>query len=43
MVVAHLRADREIAPETATALANAIIRAQYMLGGTQEDADGEGL
>lgn len=43
MVVAHLRADREIAQETAAALANAIIRVQHMLGNTQGDSVGEGI
>ena len=42
-VSAHLRTDREIAPETARALANAIIRAQRMLGGESGDTHGEGL
>lgn len=40
-VVAHLKARREIAPETAAALANAIIRAQEMLADLPEDVDGE--
>ena len=41
--IAHLKADREIAPETARALANAIIRAQHMIGDMQGDPYGEGL
>lgn len=34
---AHLRAKREIAPETASALARAIIRAQQMLADSPND------
>ena len=36
IAVAHLKTNREVAPETASALANAIIRAQQMLGGNRE-------
>lgn len=39
---AHLRANREIAPETAKALANAIIHAQRMLGETESETDEDG-
>ncbi len=38
---AHLRAKREVAPETAKALANAIIHAQRMLGEMESETDGE--
>ena len=43
LATAHLRANREIAPETASALARAIIHAQKMLADLPESADGEGL
>ena len=36
LAVAHLKTNREVAPETARALANAIIRAQQMLGANRE-------
>ena len=36
MVVAHLKANREIAPATASALAHAIIKAQWMLADRPE-------
>ena len=40
---AHLRANREISPDTARALANVIIHAQRMLADIPEDADGAGV
>ncbi len=40
---AHLRAKREINPDTARALANVIIRAQQMLADLPEDSDGAGV
>ena len=46
MAVAHLKAQREIDPNTARALANAILKAQLMLHdapGKVGDMDGEGL
>ena len=43
LAAAHLKADREIAPETARALANAIIRAQMMLADLPGGTVGEGL
>ena len=43
MAAAHLKANREIAPETAHALANAIIQAQMMLADPPGGTDGEGL
>ena len=43
VAVAHLRAKREIGPETARALANVIIHAQHMLADLPEDADGAGV
>ena len=46
VAVAHLKAHREIDPNTASALANAILRAQLMLHdapGKVGDVDGEGL
>lgn len=43
LATAHLRANREIAPETAGALARAIIHAQRMLADLPESADGERL
>ena len=39
----HLKANREIAPETARALANAIIHAQQMLSDLPEESDGKGI
>ena len=36
LAVAHLKTNREVAPDTATALANAIIRAQQILGGDRK-------
>ena len=42
MVVAHLKANREIAPVTASALAHAIIRAQWMLADQPGDGDRHG-
>ena len=36
LAVAHLKTNREVAPATARALANAIIHAQQMLGGNRE-------
>ena len=41
--IAHLRAKREIAPETARALANAIVHAQQMLFDMPEEDDGKGI
>jgi len=41
--VAHLKARREIDPDTARALANAILKAQLMLHDAPGDTDGEGL
>lgn len=46
VAVAHLKAHREIDPNTASALANAILRAQLMLHdapGKVGKVDGEGL
>ena len=46
VVVAHLKAHREIDPDTARALANTILKAQLMLHDAPErvgEADGEGL
>ena len=46
VAVAHLKAHREIDPETAGALANAILRAQLMLHDAPEkvgEVDGAGL
>ena len=46
MAVAHLKASREIDPNTARALANAILKAQLMLHdapGRVGEANGEGL
>ena len=46
IAVAHLKAHREIDPKTASALANAILKAQLMLHdapGKVGEADGEGL
>ena len=43
VAVAHLRAKRDISPDTARALANVIIRAQHMLADLPEDADGAGV
>ena len=46
VAMAHLKAHREIAPKTASALANAILRAQLMLHDAPEkvgEVDGEGL
>ena len=43
IATAHLKADREVAPETARALANAIIRAQMMLADPPGGTVGEGL
>lgn len=43
VAVAHLRAKREISPDTARALANVIIRAQHVLPDLPEDADGAGF
>ena len=43
VAVAHLRARREIAPGTARALANAIVRAQSMLEEMPEEPYGEGV
>ena len=40
---AHLRAEREIDPATASALAHVIIRAQRMLADPSRDSDGERL
>ena len=40
---AHLRAGREIDPDTASALARAIVRAQRMLVEGSGDSDGERL
>ena len=36
LAVAHLKTNREVAPETASALANAIIQAKQMLGENRE-------
>ena len=41
--VAHLRAQREIAPDTARALANVIMKAQRMLADSPEENSGERL
>lgn len=46
VAVAHLKARREIDPKTASALANAILKAQLMLHDAPEEVeevDGEGL
>ena len=46
MAIAHLKASREIDPNTARALANAILKAQLMLHdapGRVGEANGEGL
>ena len=43
VAAAHLRANREISPDTARALANVIIHAQRMLADIPEDADGAGV
>ena len=43
VAVAHLRAKREISPDTARALANLIIRAQNMLADLPEVSDGKGV
>ena len=46
IAVAHLKAHREIDPKTASALANAILKAQLMLHdapGKVGEVDGEGL
>lgn len=43
LAIAHLKADQTIAPETARALANAIIRAQSMLADLPEESDGKGI
>ena len=43
VAVGHLRANREISPNTARALANVIIHAQRMLADVPEDADGTGV
>ena len=43
MAAAHLKADREVAPDTARALANAIIRAQLILSDPPGGTVGEGL
>lgn len=40
---AHLRAKKEISPETARALANVIVKAQQMLHDFEEDEVGEGI
>ena len=42
MVAAHLKAHREIAPATASALAQAIIKAQWMLADQPADGGGRG-
>ena len=41
LAVAHLKAEREVKPETASALARAIIRAQQMLADAPGDDDGK--
>ena len=41
--IAHLKAKREIEPRTASALANAIVRAQQMLADTPGESYGERL
>ena len=43
VAAAHLKANREINPNTANALANAILRAQLILHDAPEETDGEGL
>ena len=43
MAAAHLKADREVVPATARALANAIIRAQRRLADPPGGVGGEGL
>lgn len=43
IATAHLKANREIARETASALANAIIHAQRMLSDVPEESDGKGI
>ena len=43
LAVAHLKAKREVKPETASALARAIVSAQRMLADLPEDDDGKGL
>ena len=43
VAAAHLKADREVDPETARALANAIIRAQMMIADPPGGFVGEGL
>ena len=46
IAIAHLKAHREIDPKTASALANAILKAQLMLHdapGKVGEVDGEGL
>lgn len=43
MAAAHLKADREVAPATASALAKAIIRAQMLLAEPSGGVGGEGF
>ena len=43
IAAAHLKARREIDPNTASALANAILRAQLILHDAPGEVDGEGL
>ena len=40
---AHLRAEREIEPQTVAALSRAIVQAQRMLVANSGESDGEGL
>ena len=43
MAIAHLKANREISPETASSLARIILKAQSMLADLPGDVDGEGI
>ena len=43
VAVAHLKAKREIDPKTASALANAILKAQLMLHDAPGEVNGEGI
>ena len=43
IAAAHLRANREISYETASALANLILRAQQLLADEPEASDGKGV
>ena len=43
IAVAHLKANREVSPETASSLARVILIAQSMLADLPGDVDGEGI